>query len=1415
MKTRSSSAKEATRHTLDGRVRTACTVRLLTLMLLALPVAVQAIDYTYTINSPDTNTITITGYTGSGGDVTIPSIINSKTVISLGYAAFYNCTSLTSVTIPNSVISIGDMAFNRCTNLTNVTIGTNVISIESFTFEYCTSLTSVTIPDSVTNIGTCAFQYCTRLTSITIPDSVTSIGNQAFNSCTSLTSATIPNSVTGIGDSAFANCTNLTSVTIPDSVTSIGYGAFYKCTSLTSVTIPNNVARIRDESFDYCTSLTNVTIGTNVTSIGHFTFANCTNLTSVTIPNSVTNIGNSAFQYCTSLTSVTIGTNVTSIGLRAFYGCTSLTSVFFHGNAPGIGTEVFLGDASATIYRLSGATGWPTVPGLWAGRPTAQWGGSEPKIIGVSGSLAFGNVTTGTTATALMTITNSGNTALTVTNITYPACFSGAWAGTVAAGNATKVTVTFAPVAITNYSGTVTVNSDKTGGTNTISASGWGFNTVNPSGHIFGPLITDWSSVSNLPAERGYLAAASVNGRIYAVGGFDGGYQSTVYVYDPSQPTRGWLSVSNLPAVRNSLAAASVNGKIYAVGGHDGSTAQSTVYVYDPVQPTQGWLSVSNLPAVRRGLAAASVNGRIYAIGGHDASAAQSTVYVYDPSQPTRGWLSVSNLPAVRSWLAAASVNDKIYAIGGYDGIGYQSTVYEESFATGVSPSSGPLAGGNTVAVRGSNLGNGDVTAVTLCGIPAAILADNSPTQIVVSAGSAAGAVNGDAVVYSTSCEVTVKGNAYTYLPPEPIALAATHATLNSFVANWGSVAGATNYLLDVSTGSNFTSFVAGYNSLSAGDVTTYGVHGLNAGATYYCRVRSQQNGIIGDYSSTVSVQTLSGAMSVSNGPSAGGNMITITGTGLGNGSDITNVLVGGVTAAITGQGANWVTIIVPATGSAGVKDIVIQSAAVGDTTLAAAYTVNPAGQIGGVVEDWTQWQEVAGLPDARNGLAAGVLNGALYAVGGADGSNAKTNVYRYNGTNWTEVAGLPAVRSSLAAGVMNGALYAIGGYNGGAVTNVYRYNGTNWAEVAGLPFARYVLAAGVLDAKLYAVGGWGVGANDARNNVYRYNGTNWTEVTALPVFSLYGHTAEALNGGLYAIGGIENQGASRTTSVRRYDGTNWTVKTGLPAPRSNMAAGVLNGAMYAIGGIDSAGNSNTNVYRYDGTNWTEVAGLPAPRASLAAGVLNGILYAVGGSDDINAKTNVYRYPSVAGSPGVVPASGSYIGGYAVVISGSNLGNGSDITEVTLCGVSVASIVSQSATQVVAMAAAGASGLGDVVAHSTSYGTTTKSNAFAYTYTAAITVVGGPHGTVTPSGVMEVVYGGSTSFMVKADAYYHIGSLLSNGVNVGAAANRRAYTSVWVNVTATGTLAAAFAENLTTNTGTPEWWLAQYGWTNN
>jgi kumamolisin len=107
---------------------------------------------------------------------------------------------------------------------------------------------------------------------------------------------------------------------------------------------------------------------------------------------------------------------------------------------------------------------------------TIRLGGvAATRIIELSGSLAFGGLPVNQMAASTLTITNTGNTTLDVTKITYPAGFGGDWAsGAIASGSSQDVTVTFSPASAINYGGKIVVSSDATAGTDSIAVSGTG-----------------------------------------------------------------------------------------------------------------------------------------------------------------------------------------------------------------------------------------------------------------------------------------------------------------------------------------------------------------------------------------------------------------------------------------------------------------------------------------------------------------------------------------------------------------------------------------------------------------------------------------------------------------------------------------------------------------------------------------------------------------------------------------------------------------------------------------------------------------------------------------------------------------------------------------------------------------------------
>ena len=111
--------------------------------------ALQSGDYTYTTNT--VGEATITGYTGAGGDIIIPAVLDGHIVNVIGDDAFGDCDSLTSVTIPEGVGSIETFAFYNCNNLASLMISSSVTNIHSTMVDYSASLTNISVDVSNTN----------------------------------------------------------------------------------------------------------------------------------------------------------------------------------------------------------------------------------------------------------------------------------------------------------------------------------------------------------------------------------------------------------------------------------------------------------------------------------------------------------------------------------------------------------------------------------------------------------------------------------------------------------------------------------------------------------------------------------------------------------------------------------------------------------------------------------------------------------------------------------------------------------------------------------------------------------------------------------------------------------------------------------------------------------------------------------------------------------------------------------------------------------------------------------------------------------------------------------------------------------------------------------------------------------------
>lgn len=87
--------------------------------------------------------VTVTGYTGAGGDVVVPGEIDGFPVNCIGDNAFCYCTGLTSITLPEGCTTIGYYAFSGCTGLTIITLPNSLTTISVGAFAGCPAAITV------------------------------------------------------------------------------------------------------------------------------------------------------------------------------------------------------------------------------------------------------------------------------------------------------------------------------------------------------------------------------------------------------------------------------------------------------------------------------------------------------------------------------------------------------------------------------------------------------------------------------------------------------------------------------------------------------------------------------------------------------------------------------------------------------------------------------------------------------------------------------------------------------------------------------------------------------------------------------------------------------------------------------------------------------------------------------------------------------------------------------------------------------------------------------------------------------------------------------------------------------------------------------------------------------------------------
>ena len=182
---------------------------------------------------------------------------------------------------------------------------------------------------------------------------------------------------------------------------------------------------------------------------------------------------------------------------------------------------------------------------------------------------------------------------------------------------------------------------------------------------VFGERIAEhdggvWRTVAPAPMKRTEVAAATVAGKIYVVGGLEQpslgnvlnfAITPTVEEYDPAVDR--WTTKASMPVGLHHVGIGVVGGRLYIIGGYKQSGLSvwgpvATVYAYDPA--TESWSECAPMPTARGALSVTVHDGKLYAIGGYEGRANSAAVEAYDPVR--NSWSVRAPLPTPRDHLA-------------------------------------------------------------------------------------------------------------------------------------------------------------------------------------------------------------------------------------------------------------------------------------------------------------------------------------------------------------------------------------------------------------------------------------------------------------------------------------------------------------------------------------------------------------------------------------------------------------------------------------------------------------------------------------------------------------------------------------------------------------------------------------------
>ena len=190
---------------------------------------------------------------------------------------------------------------------------------------------------------------------------------------------------------------------------------------------------------------------------------------------------------------------------------------------------------------------------------------------------------------------------------------------------------------------------------------------------------SDWQSTTPFITPRRALATVTYNEHIYVLGGIDSANNYVRSVEYAKVAADGsldqWRQTSSLNEGRFYLAAAAINGYLFAIGGAIGALGENNIPVstVEKAKINQdgslgAWSHANELTTARRGLTVNQHNNRIYSLGGYNGIFLHSIEYAtVDSDGGLSEWSLSPQQSKVDRYIHSSAISgDKLYLLAGH-----------------------------------------------------------------------------------------------------------------------------------------------------------------------------------------------------------------------------------------------------------------------------------------------------------------------------------------------------------------------------------------------------------------------------------------------------------------------------------------------------------------------------------------------------------------------------------------------------------------------------------------------------------------------------------------------------------------------------------------------------------------------------